>query len=186
MGLPSYFQRVMCTEVLAELHAVVCCLYLDDLIVTGRTEEEFLTNMGEFFSTTMGKRYHLQHAEVEYVRRTLNSSGLHFKRSKLDSILEWEKANTQKQLKRFLGVVNWFRDHVKNHSIIVKPLNQLIRNFSKSLQITIAKNGLRRLLQLSKKLNGQCMSARYSISWMTHLPYFWRQTHHNMESVSAY
>ena len=141
-GAPSYFQRVMCTEVLAGLHAVVCFLYLDDLIVTGRTEEEFLTNMGKIFQrlrekgiTLNPEKCVLGAGEVEYVGHTLNSTGLHFERSKLDSILEWEKPTTQKQLKRFLGVVNWFRDHVKNHSIIVKPLNQLIRNYSKSLQI---------------------------------------------------
>ena len=126
----------------AGIHAVVCFLYLDDLIVTGRTEEEFLINMGKSFQrlrekgiTLNPEKCVLGAGKVEYVGHTLNSTGLHFERSKLDSILEWERPTTQKQLKRFLGVVNWCRDHVKNHSIIVRPLNQLIRNYSKSRQI---------------------------------------------------
>ena len=47
MGLesvPSYFQRIMATEVLADiLYDLVEC-YLDDIIVFGKTEEEFLHN----------------------------------------------------------------------------------------------------------------------------------------------
>ena len=39
----------MCTEILAGLHAIICFLYLDDLIVTGRTEEVFLHNLSRIF-----------------------------------------------------------------------------------------------------------------------------------------
>jgi hypothetical protein len=44
-GAASYFQRVMSTHVLGGLINVLCELYLDDLIIHGSTEEEFLNNM---------------------------------------------------------------------------------------------------------------------------------------------
>ena len=37
-----------------------------------------------------------------------------------------------KQLKSFLGTVNYLRDSVRNHSIIVKPLHDLIANYDKT------------------------------------------------------
>ena len=47
MGLesvPSYFQRIMATDVLADiLYELVEC-YIDDIIVFGQTEDEFLHN----------------------------------------------------------------------------------------------------------------------------------------------
>ena len=40
-GAPSYFQQAMATVVLAGLMYVICELYLDDIIVHGKTEDEF-------------------------------------------------------------------------------------------------------------------------------------------------
>ena len=40
-----------------------------------------------------------------------------------------------KQLKSFLGTVNYLRDFVRNHSTIVKPLHDLIANNDKTRKI---------------------------------------------------
>ena len=40
-----------------------------------------------------------------------------------------------KQLKSFLGKVNYLRDYVRNHSISVKPLHDLIANYDTTRQI---------------------------------------------------
>ena len=142
-GAPSYFQRVMSTDVLAGLHSVLCFLYLDDCIVTGGSEDEFVANMRRVFQRLREKGITLNPDkcvlgadEVEYVGHTINKHGLHFERSKLDSILEWPRPDNQKQLKRFLGVVNWFRDHVKNHSVIVRSLNSMLQAYDKRAKLT--------------------------------------------------
>ncbi len=41
-GAPGYFQRAICQEVLRELLFNICEIYLDDIIVFGRTEQEFV------------------------------------------------------------------------------------------------------------------------------------------------
>ena len=38
---PSYFQRVISTEVLGGLCGIICEVYIDDIIVWGDTEEAF-------------------------------------------------------------------------------------------------------------------------------------------------
>ncbi len=43
-GAPSYFQREV-AKILAGLIGSICELYLDDLIVFGETEEEFMANL---------------------------------------------------------------------------------------------------------------------------------------------
>ena len=135
----------MSTDVLAGLHSVICCfLYLDHCIVTGGSEDEFVANMRRLFQCLREKSITLNPDkcllgayEAEYVGHTINKDGLHFKfeRSKLDSILEWIRPDNQKQLKLFLGVVNWFI-HVKNHSVVVRPLNNMLQAYDKRAKLT--------------------------------------------------
>jgi transposase InsO family protein len=49
--------------------------------------------------------------------------------------MEIPKPTHQKGLKKFLGVANYFHDHIKNQSIIVRPLQQLILDYSPSRKI---------------------------------------------------
>jgi len=44
-GAPSYFQGILASIVLVTLLYSICELYIDDIIVYGQTEEEFLTNL---------------------------------------------------------------------------------------------------------------------------------------------
>ena len=47
-------------------------------------------------------------------------------RSKIQSVLEFPLPSISKQLKSFLGLVNYFRDFVRSRSNIVKPLHALL------------------------------------------------------------
>ena len=73
--------------------------------------------------------------EVEYCGHLLDKDGIHFERSKLDSILNFKRPETQQQLRAFLGLANWFRDHVSNHSRLVRPLHALLKGYSKHQRI---------------------------------------------------
>lgn len=138
-GAPSYFQRVMSTHVLGGLINVICELYLDDLIIYGSTEEEFLANLEAVFKrleeyeiTLNPTKCIIGSSSVEYVGHTINNKGLHFKREKLDGVINFPLPTKFKHLKSFLGLANYFREHVRDHSRIVKPLNDLILGYAKT------------------------------------------------------
>jgi hypothetical protein len=65
-------------------------------------------------------------ASTEYVGRTIDETGLTFSQKKKDEVLSCKRPNTQKELKQFLGLANYFRDHIRDHSMIVKLLNDMI------------------------------------------------------------
>jgi uncharacterized protein (DUF2461 family) len=69
--------------------------------------------------------------KFEYCGHLLDESGIHFERSKIDSILDFKTPKTKQQLKAFLGLANWFRDHVANHSRLVQPLHSMLKSYSK-------------------------------------------------------
>ena len=48
-GAPSYFQHAMSSMVLAGLIYIICVVYLDDIIIHGRTAVEFLQNLRAVF-----------------------------------------------------------------------------------------------------------------------------------------
>ena len=48
-GAHSYFQHQMQAIVLQDLVGKICEIYIDDIIIYGRTEDEFMTNLTAVF-----------------------------------------------------------------------------------------------------------------------------------------
>ena len=135
---PVYFQFLMVTIVLLGLIHVICEIYIDDILIHAQTEDEFCANLTAILERCKSYNILLNPAkckfgldEVEYVGHTINSTGLHFTRSKLDSVLDFELPQVGKQLKSFIGFCNYFRDHVENFSAKMQPLNELLRDYDK-------------------------------------------------------
>jgi hypothetical protein len=145
MGLKNacnYFQRIMSTEVLAGLIYSICEVYLDDIIVFGKTEEEFLTNLEKVLLRLEEKNITLNPKKckfgmetIQYVGHTINHEGISFTRDKLDRVIDFPKPVRQQELKQFLGLVNYFRTHIKDHSSISAPMNKLVHDYHRTHKI---------------------------------------------------
>ena len=132
-GAAAYFQQMMATIVLAGLLYIILELYLDDIIVYGKTEDEFVSRLTLVFerlskfniSLNPNKcRFGLQ--QVEYVGHLINDNSISFTREKLDKALHFRQLNCQKDLKQFLGSVNYFRSHIKTYAIVTSSLHKLV------------------------------------------------------------
>ena len=64
--------------------------------------------------------------EIEYVGHTLTKDGWSFARSKIDRVLEWPEPKTKGDLKKFIGLVNYFHSHVVNMSDHVHLLEGIL------------------------------------------------------------
>ncbi len=98
-GSPAYLQQIMATEVLNGLVMNICEVYLDDVIVYARTEEELLSNVRQVLerfrekgSTLNPQKCTMFVSEVEYCGHLLDESGIYFERSSA-SILRHLKPN---------------------------------------------------------------------------------------------
>ena len=72
---------------------------------------------------------------LRFQRARVSKKGLKTSRTKIQFVLGFPLPTVGKQLKSFLGTVNYLRDFVRNHSIIVKPLHDLIANHDKTRRI---------------------------------------------------
>ena len=138
-GAPAYFQMLMTSVVLAGLIYIILEIYIDDLIIHGQTELELLNNVREVFKRFL--QYKLKFhpkkctfgvSEVNCVGHTISAEGISFPKKKTDFVINFQKPMTHKDLKSFLGMATYFHTHIRNFSIIVRPLHEIIHHYEKA------------------------------------------------------
>jgi len=145
-GAGAWFHYLITSIVLAGLVYISCEGYLDDVIVHAHTEDELLTRLREVFERFRQYEITLNPdkcisglTEIEFVGHVIDSTGLRFTDNKLDGIREFALPRTKKTLKSFLGLANFFRDHVKNHSMLAKPLQDLVEGYDRKSRNHVVK-----------------------------------------------
>ena len=137
-GAGSFFQKSLVTEVLKDLMHDGVELYMDDCMVHATTLDEYLKRLRQVFLRFREKgitlnpfKCKLGMSEAEFVGHTIDANGLHFTRDKLDSVLNFPRPETKRQIKSFIGLANYFRDHIQNHSIRAQPLQDFVGGYDK-------------------------------------------------------
>ena len=135
---PTYFQEMMASIVLAGLIYISCEVYLDDCIVYARGNAEFLKRLREVFERFRLRKLFLKAKKckfgvkrIEYVGRVISKEGLSMSEAKIKSVLEFPRPKTVTALRGFLGLSNYFRVFVPNHSAIVAPLHKMTTHDSR-------------------------------------------------------
>jgi hypothetical protein len=63
---------------------------------------------------------------VEYVGHLVSATSTSFTPEKRLKVLDFPQPTTQKEMSQFIGLANYFRDHVPNMTEMVKPLRDMI------------------------------------------------------------
>ena len=108
-------------------------MYLDDCIVYGRGEAEFLRNLRSVFERFRLKNLKLKAKKcrfglkrIEYVGRVIDKDGLSMSKEKIQTVLNFPLPKEVTALRGFLGLANYFRQFVPFHSEMVKPLHMMV------------------------------------------------------------
>lgn len=131
---PSIFQRIMET-LLQGLPGV--CLYLDDILVTGQSDQEHLTNLSAVLQKLAAAGMKLKPdkcffmlQEVEYLGHKISANGLEPTQEKVRAIVEAPAPRNVTQLKSFLGMLNYYGKFLPNLSTCLAPLYSLLQKRS--------------------------------------------------------
>ena len=137
MGLKNagaYFQQAMADEVVGDILYDGAELYIDDILVHGTTDSEFLKRLEIIFKRCLEKGIVLSPKkcafgmeETEILGHTINDKGSTFSREKLQGVLDFKLPSTSVQLQSFLGLGNYFRDHVRDVADMEKPLRNMVK-----------------------------------------------------------
>lgn len=127
----AYFQR-MNEMILHGLLYTECLVYLDDIIIYGRDFQSTLTNLthvlerfaavGATFKVSKCK-FFLQ--ELTYLGGTVTSDGVKCAGSAQAAVLAYTRPCNISQLRRFLGLINYYSRFIRGVSQLVAPLTRL-------------------------------------------------------------
>ena len=121
-----------------------CEVYIDDLLFHGQNDEDFARNTREIFEICRNKGVILSAkklvigmTKVPFVGHEVDSLGLDMSQARIDSTIAFTKPASLKELSSFLGLVNYFRDHLRNHSRHSHHLHDMVAAANKQSTKTI-------------------------------------------------
>ena len=121
-------------KVLRGLQWETCLVYLDDIIVLGKTFEEALGNLGTIFSRLREAglklkptKCDLMAEEVSFLGHVVGRNGIQCDPKKVEAVREWRVPTSVTEVKSFMGLSSYYRKFIKDFSKTAEPLNSLTK-----------------------------------------------------------
>ena len=137
---PATFQRLM-QNCLRELNLTYALIYLDDVIVFSRTEEEHLHHLRVVFGRFLEhglklkpSKCHFLQDEITFLGHEISVDGMRPGTANLKAIAEMAPPKTYTKIRRFTGMTGFFWRFIKGYSKIAKPLNDLLEGKASKLK----------------------------------------------------
>ena len=134
---PPTFQRLM-LNCLGELNLTYCLIYLDDVIIFSRTEEEHLERMHVVFDSLRKHGLKLKPSKCDVFKTEINYLAHHVSKKEvlpskknLEAIAECLPPDTYTKVKSFVGLLGHYRRFIKGFANIATPLYDLISKENK-------------------------------------------------------
>ena len=131
LGCPASFQRLMETVTKGIPNVIV---YIDDILVHSDTHEQHRQILKSLFKRLVNhnlkirlEKCHFGKTEVEYLGFKLTPNGVLPGTDKLAVVRDTKPPTTVHQVRQFLGLCNFFRQHIKQFALKSHPLTVLTR-----------------------------------------------------------
>lgn len=136
-GAPSTFQRMMAT-ILQKENWTKCIIYLDDVLIFGRTPEEHKYRLQQVLQRIREAGIKLSPSKcsfmkdrVTYLGHVISKNGIETDPEKISKVRDWPLPKTEDQLVSFLGLCGYYRKFIENYAQLAAPLEKLCRKKSK-------------------------------------------------------
>ncbi|KAI5094535.1 hypothetical protein C0J45_16259, partial [Silurus meridionalis] len=181
-GAPATFQRLM-EKAVGDMNLLQVLVYLDDLIVFGKTLEEdeerllkVLDRLGEVGLKLSVDKCQICLSKVKYLGHIVSAEGVAPDPEKIDAITQWPMPTNLKTLQSFLGFCGYYRRFIANYSAIVRPLTELTKGYAptqkgKKKALDVTRVYLRESEPFGARWDQSCTDAfQQIIHCLTHAP----------------
>ena len=117
---PTTFQQLM-DLVLSGIQWSSCLVYIDDIVVVGKTVQNHLDNLQLVLDRIKRaglrlkpSKCHLFQKEILYLGHWITRDGVATDPGKIDAVQKWAVPRTVQEVQRFLGLVGYYRKFVNN------------------------------------------------------------------------
>eukprot|EP00731_Ephydatia_muelleri_P013115 Em0007g425a len=149
---PAVFQRLM-DLVLSGIQWERCLVYIDDIVIMGKTFERHLQNLKLVLERLRRAGLKLKPSKcslfqdkVVYLGHVVTRDGIHTDPEKVNAVSKWPVPTSGRDVQQFLGLVGYYRNYIQSFATIAKPLYQLTergREFDWSKECSISFQELR-------------------------------------------
>ena len=130
--------QLIIERVLAGLNNKICLVYVDDVVIYGKTEEEHDYNLNLVLQRLRENGYKIsidkcvfRAEEVECLGHIISQKGILPNPQKTDSLRNKPIPKTVKEVRQFLGLCGYYRRFVPNYAQIAHPLTDLTKKNKK-------------------------------------------------------
>ena len=128
---PATFQRLM-DLTLAGLQWSECLVYMDDIIILGRSFLEHLGNLQEVLQRLRDAGLKLKPSKcaffrqsVKYLGHVISREGISVDQEKVTKVATWPTPTSTQEVQRFLGFAGYYRRFIRDFAEIAKPLHHI-------------------------------------------------------------
>ena len=139
---PATFQRLM-SQLFSGKEWDFVFVYLDDLLIVSKSMSEHLGHLKKVLNRLMEIGLKLKptkcafaREQVDYLGHTLSAEGVRPNSAKVEAVKNFPRPKSSKEIKSFLGLINFYRRHLPNFAVIARPLTALTRQ-DKELKKTV-------------------------------------------------
>ena len=119
--------------------------YLDDILVASTTESAHYGHLQALFErlvqcgiTVNADKCDLGKESISFLGHKISAAGIETLENKVQTIVDYPEPNSFKQLRRFMGLVNYYRRFIPGCATVMQPLSDLLRGKQRTFVFTDA------------------------------------------------
>ena len=131
---PATFQAMINKILRDMINEGKVAAFVDDMLVETETEEghneiveEVLKWLEENNLYVKLEKYIWKIREVGFLGVVIGPNGIEIEKKKMDGVLSWPEPKNVKDIRKFLGLANYYRRFIKNFAQVARPMNVLTR-----------------------------------------------------------
>ena len=133
-NLPATFQAMM-NEILRDLiNKGKVTVFVNDVLVGTETEEghdeiveEILRRLEENNLYVKSEKCVWKVRKIGFLEVVIGPNGIEMEKEKMEEVLSWPEPKNMKDVRKFLGLVNYYRRFIKDFTQVARPMNTLTR-----------------------------------------------------------
>jgi len=131
---PAIFQRIMCNIIRKHKLADFTISYIDDILIFSKSFEDHIKHLTQLFQAIKIEGFRLKFSKcsfaensVKYLGHIIQNNSVRPLKDNLISIKNFPTPKTQKNVRQFLGKINFYHKYVPKIAIKLEPLHNLLR-----------------------------------------------------------
>ena len=108
--------------------------FVDNVLVETETEEgyekiveEVLKQLEENDLYVKPEKYMWKVRKIRFLGVIIGPNGIEMEKEKVDGVLSWPEPKNAKDIRKFLGLINYYRRFIKDFAQVARPMNILTR-----------------------------------------------------------